>query len=72
MSFIDSPIGRCEEVREMVLLDETQQECAGEHGCAPGTKCPLKGYFTEVSGVEDPDRLPRAHPMRARKKAPAG
>lgn len=72
MSFIDSPIGRCEEVREMVLLDETQQECAGEHGCAPGAECPLKGYFTEVSGVEDPDKLPKPRPKRARKKAPAG
>ena len=36
MSFIDSPIGRCEAVREMVLTDQTQRQCALEHGCPPG------------------------------------
>lgn len=53
MSFIDSPIGRCEKVREMVLLDETQGECAYEHGCPPGRDCPLEGCFAEVSGASD-------------------
>lgn len=53
MSFIDSPIGRCEKVREMVLLDETQQECAYEHGCPPGRDCPLEGCFALVSGMSD-------------------
>ena len=63
MSFFDSPVGRCEAVREMVLLDETQQECAREHGCAPGCACPLVGYFAERSGVSDPASLPE--PRRA-------
>ena len=27
MSFIDSPISRCEAVREMVLTDQTQRQC---------------------------------------------
>ena len=53
MCFFDSPIGRCEAVRELVLLDETQQECACEHGCPAGFECPLKGWFTEQSGVSD-------------------
>ncbi|WP_332670331.1 hypothetical protein [Aromatoleum sp.] len=53
MCFFDSPIGRCEAVRELVLLDETQQECACEHGCPAGFDCPLKGWFTEQSGVSD-------------------
>ncbi|CAH1747270.1 conserved protein of unknown function [Thauera humireducens] len=53
MSIIDSPIGRCEAVHEMVLLDETQQECACEHGCPPGFDCPLAGYFAEVSGLSE-------------------
>ncbi|MCP5231214.1 MAG: hypothetical protein H6948_03825 [Zoogloeaceae bacterium] len=53
MSTFDSPIGRCEEVREMVLLDETQAQCAAEHGCPPGTVCPLCGCFVEVSGLAD-------------------
>jgi hypothetical protein len=59
MSYFDSPIGRCEAVREMVLLDETQHECAREHGCAPGFACPLKGCFARHSGVSDPESLPR-------------
>ncbi|MCC4117391.1 hypothetical protein LLG90_18715 [Aromatoleum toluclasticum] len=66
MTFLDSPIGRCEAVREMVLLDETQKECAREHGCPDGRNCPLKGWFTEQSGVSDPANLPakRATPRR--------
>jgi hypothetical protein len=55
MSIIDSPIGRCEAVHEMVLLDETQQECACEHGCPAGFDCPLAGYFAEVSGLSEED-----------------
>ncbi|MBR0566633.1 hypothetical protein J5J83_10955 [Azoarcus sp. L1K30] len=51
MSIFDSPIGRCEAVKEMVLLDETQTECAREHACPPGRACPLDGCFTPVSGV---------------------
>ncbi len=53
MSIIDFPIGRCEAVREMVLLDATQHGCACEHGCPPGFDCPLAGYFAEVSGLSD-------------------
>lgn len=51
MSIFDSPIARCEVVHEMVLTDETQAECAREHGCRPGQVCPLCGYFTETSGM---------------------
>jgi len=53
MSTFDSPIARCEAARAMVLTDETQAECAREHGCPPGRVCPLCGYFTETSGVVD-------------------
>ena len=53
MCTFDSPVGRCEAVREMVLLDETQAECAREHGCPPGRDCPLAGCFALVSGVAD-------------------
>ena len=62
MCFFDSPIGRCEAVRELVLLDETQQECACEHGCAAGCDCPLKGLFSERSGVSDGTVLPLGPP----------
>ncbi len=53
MSFFDSPLARCEAVRQMVLTDETQSECAREHNCPPGFKCPLCGYFTETSGISE-------------------
>ncbi|AUM01010.1 hypothetical protein C3497_12635 [Zoogloeaceae bacteirum Par-f-2] len=52
MSFFDSPIAPCTTVHEMVLLDETQQECAHEHHCPPERECPLAGCFTEVSGID--------------------
>ena len=51
MSIFDAPIARCEAVREMVLTDETQGECAREHDCPPGRECPLDGCFAEHSGV---------------------
>lgn len=50
MSIFDSPIGRCEARKVMVLLDQCQYECAHEHGCPPELKCPFAGYFAEVSG----------------------
>jgi hypothetical protein len=43
----DSPIARCEIIHEMVLIDETQVECACEHDCPPGRVCPLARYFAE-------------------------
>jgi hypothetical protein len=54
----DSPISRCEVVREMVLTDQTQAECATEHGCPPDRICPLRGCFYEVSGVAAPAGRP--------------
>ena len=53
MSYFDSPIARCEVARELVLTDETQAQCAREHNCPPGTRCPLCGYFTETSGISE-------------------
>lgn len=47
MTFLDSPIARCEAAREMVLTDETQAQCAREHNCPPDRVCPLCGYFVE-------------------------
>lgn len=43
----DSPIARCEIIEEMVLIDETQEECAREHGCPPDRICPLARYFAD-------------------------
>lgn len=47
MSFLDAPIARCEAQRTIVLTDQTQQQCAREHDCAPGTACPLCGWFAD-------------------------
>ena len=53
MSSFDSPLARCEAVREWVLTDETQVECAREHDCPPDFNCPLCAYFTENSGISE-------------------
>jgi hypothetical protein len=47
----DSPVARCEIIHEMVLIDETQLECACEHGCPPDRICPLARYFAEPKRV---------------------
>ncbi len=45
MSYIDSPMSRCESVHEMVLTDQTQKQCACEHGCPENRVCPIQSYF---------------------------
>ncbi|HRP22946.1 hypothetical protein [Thauera sp.] len=54
MCTLDAPIARCEAAHTMVLLDETQVECACEHGCPPGRNCPLQGCFAKLSGLYEP------------------
>lgn len=44
----DSPIEPCPVCGEMVLLDQTQRECAREHHCRSGTECPLQRFFTGI------------------------
>lgn len=41
----DSPFAYCPHCGEMVLLDQTQRECAGEHRCGD-IACPLGACFT--------------------------
>jgi hypothetical protein len=53
MTFLDSPIGRCEAEQTIVLTDQTQQQCALEHGCPPGRNCPLDGCFAKTSGLSE-------------------
>jgi hypothetical protein len=43
----DSPVAPCEVLHEMVLIDETQEECAREHDCPTDRVCPLRRYFAE-------------------------
>lgn len=54
MCTLDAPIARCDAAHTMVLLDETQFECACEHGCPPGRNCPLQGCFAKLSGLYEP------------------
>jgi len=50
----------------MVLTDETQAQCAREHDCPPGFKCPLCGYFVDSSDAsEDIENAPQANRMQA-------
>ena len=58
MCTFDSPVSRCEAVSEMVLTDETQAECACEHGCPPDMDCPLKAYFNGLVGSEFSPQTP--------------
>lgn len=44
----DSPIEACPVCGQMVLLDQTQRECAREHHCSTRTECPLKKFFTGI------------------------
>ena len=42
----DSPIEACPVCGQMVVLDQTQRECAREHQCNTDVECPLRKYFT--------------------------
>ena len=66
MSFLDSPIGRCEAERTMVLTDQTQRQCAQEHGCPPGRECPLDGCFAKRSGLYE--TAPAVLPGKVRRR----
>ncbi|MGE5386484.1 MAG: hypothetical protein ACM3SV_11435 [Betaproteobacteria bacterium] len=49
MSFLDSPICRCELMHAMVLTDQTQRQCAEEHECPTAQRCPLGKCFAKPS-----------------------
>lgn len=66
MSGFDVHFAPCPAVGEMVITDQTQAECAREHECPAGRKCPLDGDFAEISGLFEapPPGLPLAAPRR--------
>lgn len=70
MCFFDGPIGRCEAVHEMVMIDQTQRECALEHGCPPDRDCPLDGCFAQTSGLLE-TAVPLTHHRRKLRAARA-
>jgi len=43
----DSPFTYCAKCGEMVLLDQTQRECAAEHHCGD-IECPLGTLFSGI------------------------
>ncbi len=47
MVTFDSPIERCTVCGQFVLLDQTQKECAMEHGCG-NRECALNRYFEGI------------------------
>ena len=67
MGGIDISVSRCEEAGEMVLTDQTQHECAMEHHCPKGTKCPLDGCFAVHSGIAE--EHPECHVKRSGSKS---
>ena len=42
----DSPFSFCALCQEVVLLDQTQRECAAEHKCRGDESCPLRRCFS--------------------------
>ena len=66
----DSPFEFCSVCRQYVLLDQTQPQCAYEHGCSTRTACPLAKYFT---GFEfDAAAGSAADPSHHKRGPPAG
>lgn len=49
----DSPFTYCPKCGEMVLLDQTRRECAGEHRCGD-VCCPLEECFSGIDFEETP------------------
>ena len=43
--YLDSSFELCPVCKRYVLLDQSQKECAKEHGCE-GKACPLTAFFT--------------------------
>ena len=42
----DSPIEACPVCGQIVILDQTRDECAREHHCESKAGCPLQKFFT--------------------------
>lgn len=54
----DSPFEFCPRCGEFVLLDQTQRECAAEHGCGK-VDCPLERFFTGIDFTRPPTDEPK-------------
>jgi hypothetical protein len=68
----DSPFELCSVCGEYVLLDQTQRQCAREHGCGGAFRCPLAKYFTGIDfgaaaeATEHPSHRKRRPPVDSR------
>ena len=57
--FVDSPLEYCPRQGCMVLLDQTQRECATEHRCIGTSEdCPLRRHFSGRDFAVESGRLP--------------
>ncbi|HWQ40376.1 MAG TPA: hypothetical protein VNM24_17490 [Burkholderiales bacterium] len=52
----DSPLHYCPVCRQYVALDQSQPECAREHGCSPRQPCPLAHLFRAPDSAQAPLR----------------
>ena len=49
----DSPIAYCPVTRRFIRLDQAQRECAREHDCPRGVRCPFQRYFVKYCPVRE-------------------
>ena len=55
----DSPVAPCRVCGQMVLLDQTQRECAVDHRCG-NIQCPLAEIFSGIDfSVTPPGQEPK-------------
>jgi len=63
MVTFDSPIEKCVVCGQIVLLDQTQGECAREHGCG-SRECALGKYFEGIRISSENGNTIAAKPKR--------
>ena len=68
--YLDSSFELCPVCNEYVLLDQTQRECAKEHGCE-GKACPFAASFTGREFTEsEPGSEPGSEPEQGSRRRP--
>lgn len=65
MSYFDVPLGRCEVMRTMVMIDQTEAECTLDNGCPVGRRCALAASLKPPHAAECAPRAPAQAPVPA-------
>jgi hypothetical protein len=60
-----SPFEYCPICKDIVLLDQTHRECAGEHLCTDTSQCPLRRLFSGIEFREEEHQEKRPESQRA-------